>query len=181
MVATGYSIWLMPTGDVHARLFALMRELAKDYYTPVFEPHVTLIGGLLDPEGEILSKTSRLAGLLRPFNVRLGGVAHLDGFFTCLFIRAEETQELLAAHSEARSVFGRWQDPRFMPHLSLMYGNLSRDIRIRIISQIGSELNASFEATGLHLFRTSGPVEGWGRIHEFCLATENPISHTHYE
>lgn len=179
MVATGYSIWLMPTGDVHARLFALMRELAKDYSTPVFEPHVTLIGGLLDPEGEMLSKMSRLARLLRPFSVRLGGVAHLDGFFTCLFIRVEETQELLAANREAREIFDRSHDPKFVPHLSLMYGNLSRDIKTRIISQIGSEFHMSFEARSLHPFRTSGPVESWRRIHEFRLTTENSTSHTH--
>ncbi|MEW6116845.1 MAG: hypothetical protein AB1553_08090 [Nitrospirota bacterium] len=37
---------------------------------------------------------------------------------------AEDTDELLTAHLNARKVFDRMEEPRYMPHLSLMYGDL---------------------------------------------------------
>jgi len=49
----------------------MVREFADKYLTPVFEPHVTFIGSVLGQEEDILSRTSRLAGLVEPLTIQL--------------------------------------------------------------------------------------------------------------
>jgi len=72
--AKGYALWLMPSGDSYEILAQTILRLSRQYSTPFFEPHVTLLGGLLEPEEAVLSKTRQLAALVRPFGISLGSL-----------------------------------------------------------------------------------------------------------
>lgn len=170
MQAHGYSLWLMPEGAVYESLSRLISQLAGEHSTCVFEPHVTLLGQLPETEKEILSKTSQLSTILPPQEIKLTTVDYLDEFFRCLFIRAEESGWILDVNRKAREIFGRTNDPPFMPHLSLVYGNLSSEVKERIISEIGKGLDFTFPAASLHLFATEGDPDQWRRVQEFPLA-----------
>ena len=39
-----YSIWLMPHGKCANSVSKIINNIGKKYNTPIFEPHVTLIG-----------------------------------------------------------------------------------------------------------------------------------------
>ena len=39
-----YSIWLMPDGKCANSVSKIINDISKKYNTPVFKPHVTLIG-----------------------------------------------------------------------------------------------------------------------------------------
>lgn len=39
-----YSIWLIPQGEVHDNLLGIISAISKDFNSPIFPPHVTLIG-----------------------------------------------------------------------------------------------------------------------------------------
>lgn len=88
----GYSLWLMPTGRVYSELTRLIFRLSREWSTDNFEPHVTLLGGLLDSEEAILSKTSQLAAWIRPYEIKLTTMDYLDEFFRCLFFRVENNR-----------------------------------------------------------------------------------------
>jgi len=44
MKAKGHSLWLMPTGEVYDKFSILIKRLAGEYNTPIFEPHIILLG-----------------------------------------------------------------------------------------------------------------------------------------
>lgn len=161
-----YSIWLMPSGEVRRKLGGLIARLSERYSTALFEPHVTLIGGL--PEADVVSKASRLALLLSPHEVRLKGVEHRDEYYRCIYIRVEETEDVARAEEMARLVFGRRDNRPYMPHLSLMYGDFPAHVKEEIISGLGG-LETSFTPESIHLFSTLGEPAKWRRIREFSL------------
>lgn len=167
--SSGYSIWLMPTGEVYNKLSKILSTLSKKYFSPNFEPHVTLIGELIGSEEEILSKTLYLAGNLRPFNIRLTRVEYLDVYFRSLFVRVEETDDVIDANKKARKIFNRPTDSEYMPHLSLLYGMFTVEEKEKIISCIRKEFNVNFEVKSIHLFSTDGEPKDWYRVKEFPL------------
>lgn len=172
--AKGYSLWLMPAGDVYDRLKGLISRLSRRYSTPDFEPHVTLLSEIPGPEDEIVSKTARLASVIGPYKIELSRVEYLNEYFRCLFLRAKETDEVMRANREARRIFGRETDPEYMPHLSLMYGDFPPRTKEKIIEEIGKEISAGFGVESIHLFSTSGEPEDWYRVKEFLLKCAAP-------
>jgi len=74
----GYSLWLIPSGDVYRRLINLIHRLSRRYSTPSFEFHVMLIEDLISLEEDVLSRTLRLCGLIQSYGIELGRVEYLD-------------------------------------------------------------------------------------------------------
>jgi|Deesub1362A_J573_1020465.scaffolds.fasta_scaffold00395_18 2'-5' RNA ligase len=164
-----HALWIMPSGDVYERLSGLIRKLAEEYSTPVFEPHITLAGGLIGDGEDVISKTSQLASLIKPYEVMLTTVEYLDEYFKCLFIKVEETAGIMNAHLQAKKVFALPHDTKYMPHLSLMYGSLTPEKKEEIIKETGKRFDMSFEVKSLHLYCVEGEPEAWHRVKEFSL------------
>jgi len=165
--AKGYSLWLMPTGDVYVRLAEIISHLSKEYNTPQFEPHITLIGEIEGSEQEIMSKTKQLLSATNQFPINLTQVDYLNQYFRCLFLRADETVGLMDANKRAREIFSRQYDPKFMPHLSLMYGDFTLELKEQIIRETGRNFNINFNVPSVHLFSTNGEPKDWYRVTEF--------------
>ena len=165
--ARGFSLWLMPTAELRKKLAQTIHRLARLYGTPIFEPHVTLLGGLAVSEDEALSKTQQLSTRLRPFEVRLSRADYLAEYFLCLFLRVEETEPLLETNFKARQVLDRYSDPRYYPHLSLMYGSLGPGRKQTIVPTVSHHCEARFEVERLHLYSTEGEPGDWYRVSEF--------------
>lgn len=58
---------------------------------------------------------------------------------------------------------------KYIPHLSLMYGNFPSELKEKIIAEIGKDFNMNFEIKSIHLFSTLGEPEDWYRVKEFAL------------
>lgn len=160
-----YSLWIRPFGDTAFRLQQRIKELGETYNAPVFEPHVTLLGGLERGKTELVQLTDTLAGSLHPFDITLDKAGYLDRFYQCLFIHAVKSEPLMNARKMAERLFGH-EDPReFMPHLSLLYGDFSRDRKERILNTIGREFHITFNARNLLLINTTGKPGNWKKIH----------------
>ncbi len=171
---SGYALWLMPAGEVYERLTAIISRLSREYYTPAFEPHITLSGSLAGAEDEILSKASDLAAHLRPYEVHLTSVGSLEAYFQCLFIKVRETEEVRAANQEARKAFHRELDPQYSPHLSLMYGNLTRGAKEEIIAELETEFNLRFPVRSIHVWAINGEPKDWYKVRELPLGGQRP-------
>jgi len=167
--ATGYSIWLMPAGTVYDALREQISDLSREFGTPTFEPHVTLMGGLEGKEHDVAASTARLAGIVRPYRIILRGAAQTDYYFRCVFSTADKEDEVMDANRAAKEVFGRHDDAPYMPHLSLVYGNLPEETRNALVAKF-DDLVAEFPVDRLHLFRTEGIVPQWRKVDEFALS-----------
>ncbi len=172
MKGEGYSIWLIPAGDVHQKLAEIIYNLSKEHSTPNSEPHVTLIGEgeLVGTEEEVLSKTSKLAEILKPLEIKLKKADYFDEYFKCLFIRAEKTKEIMEANNVARKHLNLRPNPDYMPHLSLMYGDINPETKEEILANLRMNFDISFEVKSIHLFSTDGEVKDWHKIKEFPLS-----------
>lgn len=159
----------MPTGNIYNKLNKIISQLNKEYSSPNFLPHVTLIGLVVGSQKEILLKTSQLAIFIQPFEIKLTKVDYLNEYFRCLFIKVVKTKELMEANLKAREIFNREKDLKFMPHLSLMYGNFNSKTKKGVISKIGREFNLKFKVKSIHLFLTEGESKRWYKIKKFVL------------
>jgi hypothetical protein len=176
----GHSIWLMPREPaVVSELQALIRDISAQYSTPIFEPHVTLIGTVLGPRQEVLEKTASLAGKINPFTISFAEAVPFDDYFKALVVELRKTPEVMRANQTAREVFGRIGDAEYMPHLSLMYAfseYLSQNARAQVIEDFGIEAVirrlSSFTAGALRVQYTNGKVGKWDRIRDFELGVK---------
>lgn len=164
-----YTIWLMPAGQLYDELAQIISRLSGEYTAPLFKPHITLLGNIADTEEKIISKTAELAGLLKPFPIFFTALDSLDEYFRCLFIRAKETEGLMQANAKARMIFNRQQDPPFMPHLSLLYGEFPSEIKEQIIAKIGKEFSRTLEVNSLYVAFSSKNIDpkDWRVLKEF--------------
>lgn len=161
-----YSLWLQPSGDIAYQLQERIKKLSNAYDTPLFAPHVTLLGGLNVSETEVISLTDTLASSLAPFELTLTRAGYTDNFYQSLFIHIKKEEPLMEVRHMACQLFDIPEAERsYMPHLSLMYGELDRDEKERILNKTDREYYKSFGVEGIVLMRTEGLPVNWKRMH----------------
>jgi 2'-5' RNA ligase len=166
MRGVGFSLWIMPEGEVRRRLAAFIAELARRFGGPGFDPHVTLLAGLPGPMDDIARRVSRVVRSSKAFPLRFVGPEVGDSYFRSLYLRVEPSPPLLALHAVARDAFGGRDEPPFFPHLSLMYGAPPPPT---VVEQIRPLPPDGFEARSVDLYSTEGEVARWHRVSGFRL------------
>ncbi len=152
---TRFHLWLMPTGEPYDRLADVINQLSQKHGGPLFEPHVTLLGGMEGEEEEICQKTMRLAQGLRPFEVQLTKPGYQDSYFRCLYLHVQETPSLMEAQAQARIILNQQEELQFQPHLSLLYGTYPADLKEHMIESLESHAGVVFEATAVHVIKAA--------------------------
>ena len=156
-----YSVWLMPAGYIARELRKLIVNLSKKHMTDEFQPHVTLIGELKLHQKEAIRSTKELARKIVPIEIKLGKITYLEQYYRCVFAKAQKTQELKNAYAAACRAFKQKPGDNFLPHLSLVYGELNEQTKRSIITDIGNKLDITFTADNLYLYYTGGQPEDW--------------------
>lgn len=178
-----FSVWLKPPPVLSNLTSRLVDEHASELGTARFVPHVTLLGGFASPSDEAaLSATRELAKTLRALHLKptchCVGVQTGKLHYQCVYLRQADDADLHAAHAEARKAFGAPAAPgeAYMPHLSIIYGDLSPEERDRRASMVTALLagvpqeELCFEVTSLALWRTPvGETETWTEVAEVSL------------
>jgi len=159
-----YSLWLQPDVDITYRLQGYIDKLSTKYETPVFEPHVTLLGGLRSTETELLSLAETLASSLRPFELKLTKAGYTEHYYQSLFIHIKKSSSLMEAHSLSCRLFDCDPKKKYMPHLSLLYGELSQNEKERILNIIGREFYTPFTVKSLDLIKSDGKPKDWEKV-----------------
>jgi hypothetical protein len=108
-----------------------IRELAARAGAPEFAPHITL---------------NRDAPPTAPFSVQLVALAHSDTRFRCITIAATRTPPL---------------DTVDAPHLSLLYAELSPDVRAELCATVELPLPMTIHVDEVWRVDTSGDVPNW--------------------
>ena len=164
-----YSVWFIPEDEMYMKLNSTIRQLSRPYSTPEFEPHVTVIGTLTGEEQTLIAKLEDLAATMKPFQMKLMELDFLNEYFRCLFIRIEQSATVMGANTHARTVFDQSRSADYMPHLSLMYGDIDAGVKKAIIKTIGKDLRGAFPVNDIHLYATRGAPEHWHKVHSVQL------------
>lgn len=158
----------MPEGETQDRLEVLISRLSRKLLTPVFLPHVTLIGEIEIPEEEMIAKTTKLAKDVLPLDLVLGACDKGQDYYHHLFLQIEPSQHLNNAYDSACRIFRRGKPEPYQPHLSLVYGDLGADVQAGLAEDIGDSQYGLFRASTLYLYKTYGAVSEWS-----CLCAIN--------
>jgi len=171
--ALHYVIWLLPPDEVRERFARLIHELAQANDTDAFDPHITLMDGLSGDETQIRNSAHEIALGLAPLDVRLTDADYLDEFHRALFVRVEPSAALSAAHRMARSLFAAQENREFIPHMSLLYGNLTPATKETLLDNIGRQFDLAFRITHLLLVAIAGRCPGdWRYLARYRLGCD---------
>ncbi|MGQ9500531.1 MAG: 2'-5' RNA ligase family protein [Anaerolineae bacterium] len=175
---TELSLWLIPDNEWHHLLSRIIARLSQQYNTPRFEPHLTLLSGIAIDHQNAIHHAAQLATQLGlgAFEIVMKRLSHRDEFFRALFLEAVRTPRLMDAHQMASTLFDQEPNRAFLPHISLMYGNLPATVKEEIIDQLASELKLplSFRVSRVDLVVASSrlPPSSWYRIASYMLGEE---------
>lgn len=171
MKATGYSINILPSGNEYNKFNELIKKLAQEYKTLVFDPHITILGQASDNESTAIKLTEELVTGISPFSITLNKIGYQDYYFRALYVLVEKTEPLLKLHEKAKQLFGKQDIPPYIPHLSLLYGDFPVAIKEKIMQEIGREQLSTFEVKSLHVFKTEGEADSWYSVKEIPFRT----------
>jgi len=161
------SLWFGPDETTASECRALIARLAARYAAPVFPPHVTLLGDLPGDEAAVVARARTLATGLRRLVVTFPRIGWRDEYFRCFYLEVE-SDEVVAARGDAEALFGREPSP-YLPHLSLIYGELPADEKARLRAELNRRLPMAGELQTLEVWRTRGEVRSWAQIAALTL------------
>ena len=167
---TGYTVWFAPKdNDLKKRLTKCISTLTQRRESVAFHPHVTLLS-LPDAS---LYEAKRVMKELQidhtTIQLSFGNSIETRGtYFQCLFVPIISSISLVVARQQSLAIT-RIEESKFMPHLSLLYDELSQsDFEIlsqEIIELFNTEkLFGSKQIFTLELWHTEGYADEWYRI-----------------
>ncbi len=162
---SAYSLWLRPFGEVGFELRQQIKELSKQFDSPLFYPHVTLLGNPKLHETKLIQLTETLAHSLKPFTVYLERGGMRDRYFQSLFVTVKKSDPLMSAHHIAKELFDCEEEEDFFPHLSLIYGDQTEEEKNRLLNVMGRSFNMQFDVHSVLLMKTGEDVNSWEKIH----------------
>jgi 2'-5' RNA ligase len=160
-----FSIWLVPAEAEAPRLQGWIDRLAGELGTVAFSPHVTLLGGL-DADADPDTAQRALAWLAdqSPLSLSLARLDDEATHFRAVTLRAEPTGRLLAIRAAIENALATAGGP-FLPHLSLLYGDLDAATKRAHGEALGIPLPIEAVFDGIELWRTDeSDVPGWRRL-----------------
>jgi 2'-5' RNA ligase len=162
------ALWLAPDPALRERLAGIIDDLARLWRTPRFEPHVTLLAGLRLEAAEIREHAEALARGLQPLDVTFTRVTCRPEYHRAVFVEVEGG-DLHSAHAGAAAALAAAPDPDYLPHLSLLYGNLSPEAKDAILKRVGPRWDVPGRLERLEVVRTEGAPASWIRLAAFPL------------
>lgn len=165
----GHSLWVCPSGSALTAYSEIIAETAQELDSFAFLPHITLVAAMLTGEEDVLERSRQLASQLAPYEFELDTVSSRDAFFQCVYATMKRTPQVVAANQLARDFFPeRQSDPPYVPHLSLVYGDLPQSTKEQVvIPKLSKELDRRSSEThtlpvdAFQVWSTQGDVKEW--------------------
>ena len=167
-----YSVWLQldPASSEYLELKELIDEYSQRYEdAPVFEPHITLLGGLSDNQSTINETAGAIAQKYQPLEVSFPRVHCSTTRFQCVFLLVEPILELLSLHEDAVEMF-RTGGGMYVPHLSLIYSDMELGERLKLTKEIDSRSPPdSARLNSIAVVETTSDPPEWEMVAEYEL------------
>ncbi|XP_038882567.1 cyclic phosphodiesterase-like [Benincasa hispida] len=171
-----YSVWALPPEDVTARIKNLMNSLRSEFGGPQFEPHITVVGAIRLTPDDALNKFRSACQGLKAYQATVDHVSTGTFFYQCVFLLIHSTTEVVETSSHCCGHFGYKNSTPYMPHMSLLYANISDEKKKQakvIADKLDEAVNGlKFPITRLALYKTDTEDEtlkSWEKIAEHEL------------
>jgi len=142
--------------------------LAGKLGSPIFEPHVTLVGGITGAREPLIAATQDIAKSIGNIEAEFDGISGLDEYFKSIFVRIKKTRMMQLANEVAKRRLGWETSKDYMPHMSLAYSDADASKKQELMAAIPA-FSGVCKFVRLDLYSTTGNVGEWKRIAEFSL------------
>eukprot|EP00262_Sarcandra_glabra_P010154 TRINITY_DN25084_c0_g1_i1.p1 TRINITY_DN25084_c0_g1~~TRINITY_DN25084_c0_g1_i1.p1 ORF type:complete len:197 (+),score=12.17 TRINITY_DN25084_c0_g1_i1:214-804(+) len=178
-----YSVWAMPAEDVKERLKKVMEKLRGEFGGPEFEPHITVVGAIRLTKKDALEKLKSACEGLKSYTAHINTVSRGDYFYQCVYLLVDPTPEVMEASAHCTSHFGYTNSSPYMPHLSLLYGDLTNEEKERAQERVKfhdeSICDLSFNISCLALYKTDTEdktLKSWEKVADCNLIDGNELN-----
>jgi 2'-5' RNA ligase len=122
------TFWLCLAEPARAQCAALIQNLAARFDAPIFEPHVTIhvVSAGAENFGAILERVASGRG---PYRLFVQGIEFAEAFTKTLFVQFAQNPELARLSEDLGRALPAQSDYKLNPHLSLLYKDLSTEIK----------------------------------------------------
>ncbi|KAH7686305.1 2'3'-cyclic-nucleotide 3'-phosphodiesterase protein [Dioscorea alata] len=162
-----FSVWAIPPDDLRNKLKTLMTTLRSEFGGAEFEPHVTVVRALRLRPADALRHLLSAASSLNYYSARVSSVSR----GSCVSLLLDPTAEVVNASYHCRAHFGYSNSTPYMPHLSLLYGDLTEEdkekARERAEELAKGIVGTTFEISKIALFKTDPEdtsLKSWEKI-----------------
>jgi len=158
------SIWLIPAPADAQYLQGIINKLAATYQAPVFNTHCTLYSPTDLPALEIKKILEQSANNMESFYVKKATISHTENIWKTIFIELLSSPELEQLQQAVISQFPNGQPYEFLPHISLLYKEMSDKKKEDIIRNL--QVKNSFKMDKIAAVQTGPNVDNWATVVE---------------
>jgi len=165
-----FSLWLRPSQKKIDELTKIISKLSHHYGTTPFPPHITLLSGIEIDLGSIINTCKKISKQYKKFPIPLLGLDFTESFYRNLYIQAEKTPVLLELYEDITRQLKTEPKEEFLPHLSLLYGNIDPASKDKIKAKLEQAYTDNFHCQRLDIYATHAEIQTWHLIQAFELA-----------
>ena len=158
----------MPSPSDEALLAGIVGELSRRFDTPLFAPHLTLQGDTETTPGLLEQAITAVAGAVEAFAEPVSLVEGSEAYFRSFYARFAVSPDL--------AKLKRALDPEgfahFMPHVSLLYGEVEAEAKAAAIAEINARLAGRairFDRIGIVTSGQNVPIADWRVVASVAL------------
>jgi 2'-5' RNA ligase len=149
----------VPEGADEDALQAIIARLAEEHGGPAFPPHLTVLSGIVTTEDDVVARARRLAAESPTVTLQIDGIGTDETYFQSVFATVTPTPEIVGLRAAARTIFPEAPDP-YRPHISLLYGHPTPEVKRAIAAAWQGTLPSSVQAHAL-VVMTGHEVSAW--------------------
>lgn len=160
MTVTVHSIWVMPAASDEALLSGIVSELSARFGTPVFAPHLTVLGDSETQPAELEAAIHVAAKDVSIFEEPIRAIETSEAYFRSFYSRFPVAPALV----ELKQALDPEGLGSFMPHVSLLYGPVEDAAKTAAAREIGERLGGRSIRFDRLCVVTSGqhiPIADW--------------------
>lgn len=136
-----FGFWLLPPKQIQAKYQSIIDRYSQRLKTPRFEPHITILDTLKGEKDKIVQLTKKVALDLKSIPVSFSEIAVSTTYFQCVFARVRPNLALFQAHWLLKSRLNHAGKTMYVPHMSLVYGDINISKRFEIAKLIKLPIN----------------------------------------
>jgi 2'-5' RNA ligase len=164
MTTEYHSIWLMPCSKEEQTFAGIVRDLAKRFDSPIFQPHLTLVEDMPRRCEDLKPLLEQLADGIASFDASVVAVEESPLYYRSFYARFPVAPPLRALKKRAVDLFGVGSLEAFMPHISLAYGVPESVEKAQAIIALQSHLlgmSVNFDRVCIVSSSQHTPIEEW--------------------
>ena len=162
-----YFLWLTPSESVLRQLQALIDSLAHEHGGPSFEPHITLLSRLQGNATDLETRIAQLAARFAPITLHCPTLGWSDEYYRCLYLNVEKDPYLISLYDHARAEIPHAVSKDFAPHVSLIYGHLVEQTKLKIATALQDIYPKRVPVDRLSMYHAPGEPETWRLVKTF--------------